>query len=368
MVYLTVYEAERAEVERMSTQEAGPDATLMDTGGEVPTPPTEAGPKMMRAIVQDRYGLPDVLELRYVQVPVPTDDQVLIRVVASSLNIYDWHMTTATPFMVRSVAGFSRPKNPVPGADVSGVVEQVGPNITRFQVGDEVFGDIGFGAFAQYAVAREKSLTHKPARITFEQAASVPLAGITALQGLRDVGGLEAGQRVVINGASGGVGTFAVQIAKALGAEVTAVCSTTKVDMVRSIGADKVIDYTRDDYVDSETGYDLLFDNVGNRPWSATSRVLSPGGINVTITGPKHAIMGPFRNLIARKVAAAFGNKRMAFFTAQVKPEDLKILADFLKTGAIVPVIETTYDLEHVPDALRYLGEGHARGKIVITT
>ena len=351
----------------MSTQEAGPDATLMDTGGEVPTPPTEAAPKMMKAIVQDRYGLPEVLELRDVEVPVPTDDQLLIRVVAASLNIYDWHMITATPYLVRAVAGFAKPKKPIPGADVAGVVEKVGANVTRFKVGDEVFGDIGFGAFAQYAVAREKSLTHKPSGATFEQAASVSLAGITALQGLRDVGGLEPGQKVLVNGASGGVGTFAVQIAKALGAEVTAVCSTTKVDMVGSIGADKVIDYTKDDYVESERGYDLLFDNVGDRPWSATSRVLSPGGINVTITGRKHAVMGPMREQLFRKVAAGFGKKRFAFFTAQVKPEDLKVLADFLETGAIVPVIEATYDLEHLPDALRYLGEGHALGKLVIT-
>ncbi|MDH5420418.1 MAG: NAD(P)-dependent alcohol dehydrogenase [Acidimicrobiia bacterium] len=351
----------------MSTQEVGPDGTMMNTGDGMPKPSAETEPKMMKAIVQDRYGLPDVLALRDVEVPVPTDDQLLIRVIAASLNIYDWHMITATPFLVRAIAGFAKPKHPIPGADVAGVVEQVGANITRFKVGDEVFGDIGFGAFAQHAVAREKSLAHKPADTTFEQAASVALAGITALQGLRDVGGLEAGQKVLVNGASGGVGTFAVQIAKALGAEVTAVCSTTKVDMVRSIGADKVIDYTKDDYVESERGYDLLFDNVGNRPWSATSRVLSPGGINVTITGPKHAVMGPMREQLFRKVVAGFGKKRFAFFTAHVNPEDLEVLADFLETDAIVPVIEATYDLEHLPDALRYLGDGHALGKLVVS-
>ncbi len=338
--------------------------TMQPLATEQTTGPGE--PRTMKAITQDVYGRPEVLGLREVEVPVPSDDQVLIRVEASSLNMFDWHMTTGTPYMTRMVAGLRRPKQPVPGADVAGVVELVGRNVTRFAVGDEVFGGVGWGAFAEYTVASERGITHKPDGITFEQAAATSLAGMTALQGLRDVGGLEAGHRVLINGASGGVGTFAVQIAKALGAEVTAVCSTTKVEMVRSIGADKVVDYTWDDYTESEQGYDLLLDNAGNRPWRRTKRVLAPGGINVTITGPKHRWMGPVRNLIARRVASSFSRKRMASFTAAMKQADLETLAGWLEAGEIEPVIERTYPLAEVPEALRYLGEGHALGKVVI--
>ncbi len=332
-----------------------------------PAPMGDGGNTLMKAIVQDRYGRPDVLQLRDVDRPVPSDDEVLIRVVASSLNIYDWHMVTGTPYLVHMVAGMLKPKHPIPGADVAGIVEGVGKNVTRFQAGDEVYGDIGFGAFAEYATAREGKISAKPARASFEQAAATPLAGLTALQGLRDVGGLISGQRVLINGASGGVGTFAVQIAKALGAEVTAVCSTTKVETVRSIGADKVIDYTTDDYTMSERDYDLLFDNVGDRSWSQTSRVLVPNGKIVAITGKKHAVMGPFRHLVARKVAAAFSSKKLAWFTAQIKADDLEFMAGLLESGKVVPVIERTYPLAELPDALRYLGEGHALGKLVIT-
>jgi NADPH:quinone reductase-like Zn-dependent oxidoreductase len=321
----------------------------------------------MRAIVQDGYGAPDVLKLEKVPVPIPADDQMLVRVVASSLNIYDWHMTTGTPYMVRAVAGLAKPKHPIPGADVAGVVERVGSGVSRFQPGDEVFGDIGYGAFAEHAAVGEKSIAPKPKSVSFEQAATVSLAGLTALQGLRDIGRVEPGQRVLVNGASGGVGTFAVQIAKALGAEVTAVCSTSKVETVTSIGADHVIDYTKDDYVETEQGYDILFDNVGDRPWSQTSRVLASDGINVTTTGPKHAVLGPMRNLLVRRVASMFGNKRMAWFTAQVRHEDLEFMGGLLASGSVVPVIEATYPLEQVADALRYLGEGHALGKLVIT-
>lgn len=338
----------------------------METEG-TPAPVGDGGNSLMKAMVQDRYGPPDVLHLRDVDRPVPADGEVLIRVVASSLNIYDWHMVTGTPYLVHMVAGMLKPKHPIPGADVAGVVEGVGKNVTRFQAGDEVYGDIGFGAFAEYATTQEGKISAKPTGVSFEQAAATPLAGLTALQGLRDVGGLISGQKVLINGASGGVGTFAVQIAKALGAEVTAVCSTTKVDTVRSIGADKVIDYTIDNYTASERDYDLIFDNVGDRPWSQTSRVLGPNGKNVAITGPKHAVMGPFRHLLARKVAAAFGSKQLAWFTAQIKVADLDYMAALLESGEVVPVIERTYPLAEVPDALRYLGEGHALGKLIIT-
>jgi NADPH:quinone reductase-like Zn-dependent oxidoreductase len=321
----------------------------------------------MRAIVQERYGPPDVLELKEVATPAPGDGEVLIRVEAASLNVYDWHMTTGTPYMARAMAGLSKPKQPIPGADVSGVVVAVGSDVTRLSSGDEVFGEIGHGAFAEYAVAKERGLALKPRGVTFEQAAAVPMAGLTALQGLRDRGRVDAGQRVIVNGASGGVGTFAIQIAKALGAEVTAVCSTTKTETASMIGADRVIDYTKEDYTATERGYDVLFDNAGNRPWSETSRVLSDGGINVTITGPKHRWFGPLRHLLVRKLAAAFGSKRLTWFTAQVKREDLELLAALLQSGDLAPVIEATYPLERVPDALRYLNEGHAHGKLVVT-
>lgn len=351
----------------MSRQEPNAGRTTPHDTDESPLAQPPSLSTRMRAIVQDRYGPPDVLHLREVDTPTPGDDQVLIQVAASSLNIYDWHMTTGTPYMARAVAGLTKPKHAIPGADLAGVVVRVGKDVSGFQVGDEVFGDIGYGAFAEYAVAKVTSIAPKPAGVTFDQAAAVPLAALTALQGLRDVGGLESGQKVLVNGASGGVGSFAVQIAKSLGAEVTAVCSTTKVEMVRSIGADRVIDYKKDDYVATERDYDLMFDNVGNRPWSETSRVLAPGGINVTITGPKHAWFGPLRNLLARRLASMFGNKRLTWFTAHVARDDLDVLASLLESGAVAPVIERTYPLEELPEALRYLGRGHALGKLVIT-
>ncbi len=288
----------------------------------------------MKAIVQDRYGPPDVLELREVAVPEPADDQVLIRVRASSLNMYDWHMITGTPYLARSQAGLRVPKDPIPGADVAGVVESVGREVTRFAPGDAVFGFIGSGALAEVACGRERGLALKPADVTFEAAAATPLAGVTALQGLRDFGGVEPGQRVLVNGASGGVGTFAVQIAKSLGAHVTAVCSTAKVDMVRSIGADHVVDYTREDFAETERGYDVLFDNVGDRPWSGTKRVLADGGINVTITGPKHRWLGPVRELVFRKAGGVV--RRSAddvVHRYRMKREDLEFLAGLLASG-----------------------------------
>ncbi len=327
---------------------------------------TPAGQRM-RAIVQDRYGLPDVLELEEMDKPEPGAEQVRLAIRASSLNMYDWHMTTGMPYLARIQAGLRIPKDRIPGADVSGIVDAVGENVTRFEPGDEVFGLIGGGAFAEFACAGERKLVPKPPNVTFEQAAAIPLAGLTALQGLRDVGGVRAGDRVLINGGSGGVGTFAVQIAKALGAEVTAVCSTAKVDTVRSLGADLVIDYTRDDFVETERDHDVLFDNVGDRPWSQTRRVLTPGGINVTITGPKHRWLGPVRRLAYRKMVSTFSNRTMTWFTAAATLEDLDFLAGLLASGRVTSVIENSFPLERTADALRYLGEGHALGKLVIT-
>lgn len=320
----------------------------------------------MRAIVQDRYGTPEVLETREVPVPEPAADQVLIQVVAASMNAYDWHMTTGTPYMARTVAGLTRPKNPIPGADVAGVVVAVGDDVSGFAVGDEVFGEIGFGAYAEYAVASPRSLAHKPAGVGFEDAAATPMAGLTALQGLRIHGGVEAGMRVVVNGASGGVGTYAVQIAKALGAEVTAVCSTAKVDMVRSIGAARVIDYTAQDFVELVADQHVLLDNVGTRLWRQTRRVLAEGGIQVATTGPKHALFGPLRNHLARQVASTFDSRRFKSFLATVDQQDLETLGAMLASGRIRPVIEATYPLDQVPAALRGLGEGHSVGKRVI--
>lgn len=321
---------------------------------------------MMHAITQHRYGTPEVLELTKLPIPEPDDGEVRVQVRAASINMFDWHMTTGTPRMARAVAGLRRPKATVPGADVAGVVDAVGAGVARFRVGDEVMGDIGDGSFAEYAVAAERLLVHKPAGVPFEQAAAVPLAGLTALQGLRDHAEVEAGQRVVVNGASGGVGTLAVMIAKALGAEVTAVCSTSKVDMVRDLGADRVIDYTTDDWTELVRDQHAVFDNAGTRGWRATSRTLAPGGVVVTITGPKHGLLGPMRELAFRKVASLGSGKRFTYVQAAIRTDDLDTLAGMLASGAIRPVVERTSPLAEVPDALRYVGAGHARGKIVI--
>ena len=321
---------------------------------------------LMQAITQNRYGTPEVLELTKVPIPEPGDGEVRVQVRAASINMFDWHMTTGTPRMARAVAGLRRPKATVPGADVAGVVDAVGPGVTRLRVGDEVMGDIGSGSFAEYAVAAERMLVHKPADVPFEHAAAVPLAGLTALQGLRDHAGVQPGQRVVINGASGGVGTLAVMIAKALGAEVTAVCSTSKVDLVRGLGADRVIDYTGDDWTELVRDQRAVFDNAGTRGWRATSRTLAPGGIVVTITGPKHGLVGPMRELAFRKLASLGSGKRFAYFTAAIRTVDLETLAGMLASGAITPVVERIHPLAETADALRYVGAGHARGKIVI--
>ncbi len=325
-------------------------------------------PGLMTAVTQDRYGNADVLTVRRVPVPEPSPDQVLIHVAASSLNMYDVHMTTGYPLLARLSAGLTRPKNMIPGSDLAGTVVRVGSNITDFKPGDIVFGAIGSGAFASFSTARETSIALAPDGVSLEDAAATPLAGTTALQGLRDVGGLRAGQRVVVNGASGGVGTFAVQIAKALGAEVAAVCSTDKVEMVTSLGADRVIDYRSSDYTERLRGYDLLFDNAGNRPWSETAPVLEPGGTQVSITGPKHRLVGPMRLFMWRKTASRFGNRQFTWFTARLRRGDLESLAELLSSGQIDPVIERAYTLDQVPDGLRYLSDGHALGKLVVTS
>jgi NADPH:quinone reductase-like Zn-dependent oxidoreductase len=322
----------------------------------------------MKAIVRTKYGPPDVLKLEEVPKPTPGDDQVLIRVHAASVNAADWHLLTADIFLVRLMGrGLMRPKDKILGADVAGRVEAVGRNVKQFKPGDEVFGDIfgcGGGGFAEYACAREDALALKPASLTFEEAAAVPLAAVTALQGLRDKGKIRPGQKVLVNGASGGVGTFAVQIAKSLGAEVTAVCSTRNLDMVRSIGADQVIDYTKEDFTKSGQRYDLILAANGYHPILDYRRALSPKGIYV-MSGGSWAQM--FQAMLLGPWISMTGSKKMGALSAKANPKDLAFVKELLEAGKVKPVIDRRYPLSEVPEALRYLGEGHARGKIVIT-
>jgi NADPH:quinone reductase-like Zn-dependent oxidoreductase len=320
----------------------------------------------MRAMVYDRYGSPDVLELREVEKPEVRDDGVLVRVQAASLNPLDWHMLTGVPYLVRPQAGLRKPKHGVLGVDFAGTVESVGRSVTELQPGDEVFGT-GSGSLAEYVCAR-RAVAPKPANVTFEQAAAVPVAAITALQGLRDKGRMQPGQNVLINGASGGVGTFAVQIAKSLGAEVTGVCSTRNVQMVRSIGADHVIDYTQEDFTRNGRRYDVMLDIAGNRPWADCKRVLGDRGTLVIVGGPKgNRWIGPMGHVVKVRVASLAGSRKVAApFLARPNKEDMVVLQNLLADGKVTPVIEKRYALSDGAEALSYLGKGHARGKIVI--
>jgi NADPH:quinone reductase-like Zn-dependent oxidoreductase len=316
----------------------------------------------------ERYGSPDVLELREVAVPDVADDRVLVRVRAASLNVEDWHMLTGTPYLARLLVGLRKPKREVLGMDFAGSVESVGSNVKRFQPGDEVFGGAR-GTFAEYVVVhQDRAVVTKPAKVTFEQAAAVPVAAITALQGLRDRGQIQAGSRVLINGASGGVGTFAVQIAKSFGAEVTSVCSTRNVESVRSLGADHVIDYTKEDFTRGDRCYDLLFDVAGNRSWADCKRVLDKTAILVVVGGPKrNRWIGPLGHMVGRRLASLRGGRRAVWFLARITSADLLVLRELLEGGKVSPVIDRQYDLSELREAFRYLGEGHARGKVVIT-
>ncbi len=321
----------------------------------------------MRAIVYDAYGSPDVLEPRDLDKPSLTDDGVLVRVQAAAVNPVDWHMLTGIPYIARLGAGVRRPKSNVLGVDFAGAVEAVGRDVEQLKPGDEVFG-ARMGAFADYVCVRE-AVVSKPSNLSFEQAAAVPVAAITALQGLRDHGQLEFGQRVLVNGASGGVGTFAVQIAKSFGAEVTGICSTGNVDLVRSIGADHVIDYTREDFTRSDGGYDLMLDIAGNRSWSECKRILKPQATLVIVGGPKtNRLVGPMGHILRVRVSAVRSGRKVTFFLAKTNRADLQILRDLLEAGRVTPVIDRRYPLSELPDALRYLGQGHARAKVVITT
>ena len=331
---------------------------------------TAAPSNPMKAITYCNYGLGN-LKLEDVEKPVPNDDQVLVKVRAASVNPYDWHFVEGTPKIMRMMGvGLRKPKDTRLGVDFAGTVEAVGKNVTQFKPGDDVFGGKG-GAFAEYVCRRaEGAVALKPANITFEQAASVNIAGITALQGLRDKGKVQPGQKVLINGASGGVGTFAVQIAKSYGADVTGVCSTRNLELVRSLGADHVIDYTKENFAKSEQRYDVILDNVPNHSLSECRRILTPKGKYVMIGGggPNEGRwIGPFGRVIHTLLLSPFISQQMGTMMADANQKDLTVLADMMQSGKVKPVIDRTYKLSEVPQAIRYLEEGHARGKVIIS-
>lgn len=318
----------------------------------------------MKAITWEHYGPPDALELQEIDKPVPKDHQVLLRVRVAAVNPLDWRLLRGEPRALRLLFGLRKPNDPRVGRDVAGEVESVGRSVTEFKPGDAVFGAC-HGAFAEYACTPAASLARKPEKISLEWAAAVPVAGLSALQGLRDKGRLQPGQKVLINGAAGGVGTFAVQIAKGLGAEVTGVCSTRNVEMVRSIGADHVIDYTQEDFTRQPQRYDLILDCVGNHSLSSFRRVLRPKGSLVIVGAPKELAI-----ILGRALGAAlwslFGRQRFTLFIAKVKKADLSLLGDLMASGKVTPVIDRTYALHEAPEAIRYLEGGHARGKVLI--
>ncbi|HEX2153754.1 MAG TPA: NAD(P)-dependent alcohol dehydrogenase [Acidimicrobiia bacterium] len=322
----------------------------------------------MRAIVQDAYGSNEVLRLVEIDRPEIAPNEVLVKVAAAGMDRGTWHSMAGKPYLMRIMGfGFRRPKNRVPGLDVAGTVMAVGSEVTRFEPGDEVFG-ISRGAFAEYASVLEDKLAHKPASLSFEQAAVVPISGGTALQGLRDSGRLEAGQKVLIIGASGGVGSYAVQLAKALGAEVTGVSSTAKVDLVRSIGADHVLDYTRDDYLDGASQYDLILDIGGNSGLSRLRRALTPKGTLVIVGGEEGgSFTGGFGRQIRALIVSMFVSQRLTMLASKERSTDLEALTPFLESGQVTPVVDTTYPLAEVPAAMNHLEAGRARGKIAIT-
>jgi NADPH:quinone reductase-like Zn-dependent oxidoreductase len=323
----------------------------------------------MRAIVVRRYGSPeDVLELREVERPELADNGILVRVRAASVNRIDWYKMTGTPYLVRLPLDLRKPRSQFLGTDFAGTVEAVGRNVTEFRPGDEVFGTSG-AAFAEYvSVPTDGAVAAKPAALTFEEAAAVPLAALTALQGIRDHGQIQPGQHVLINGASGGVGTFAMQIAKSFGAEVTAVCSTKNVEMAWSLGADHVVDYAREDFTRSDRQYDLVFDNAGSRSWSECKRVLKPDGTMVLAGGPKtNRLVGPLSHIVKVRLAALRSSQKVVFFRTQLTKQDMAVLRELLEAGKVKPVVERSYELSHIASALQYMGEGHAKGKIVVT-
>ncbi len=320
----------------------------------------------MYVFAQDAYGPPAGLELREIERPELDDDGILVRVHAAALNPFDWHVLRGLPYLVRLGEGLRRPKRSVRGVDMAGRVEAVGRNVTQVQPGDEVLGWGRWGALGEYERAGEDTCVPKSARLTFEEAAGLPLAGCTALQGLRDIGRLEAGQRVLVNGASGGVGTLAVQIAKALGAEVTGVCSTVNVELVRSLGADDVVDYTVEDFSRRGQRYDLVLDCVGNRSLPALRRTATPTGTVVLLGGGKGNWLGPLALPFRAVVVSPFVGQRLRPFLASMRRDDVLFLTGLVDAGTLAPVLDRTYPLREAPAAIEYLEEGHARGKVVI--
>jgi NADPH:quinone reductase-like Zn-dependent oxidoreductase len=321
----------------------------------------------MKAIAQDTYGSADVLELRDIDMPRIGDQEVLVRVHAAGVDRGVWHLMTGLPYLLRVGFGLRRPRNPVRGREVAGVVEAVGKEVTRFRPGDAVMG-IGEGTFAEYARARERKLAPKPANLTFEQAAAVPISAGTALQAVRDQGRIQPGQKVLVIGASGGVGTFAVQLAKAFGAEVTGVASTAKVDLVRSIGADHVIDYTREDVADGGQRYDVILDIGGNRSLSHLRRALTPQGTLVLVGGEGgDRWTGGMGRQVRAVTTSAFARQKMRMFINKERSEELRYLTELIEAGKVTPVIDRTYPLSQAPEAIRRLEDGHARGKLVVT-
>jgi NADPH:quinone reductase-like Zn-dependent oxidoreductase len=315
----------------------------------------------MKAIVYTKFGSPDVLQLKEVEKPIPGDNEILIKVHAASANAYDWRHVRADPFLIRLMgAGLIKPRHSILGADIAGRVEAVGSNVRQFKPGDEVFGEGSYGGFAEYVCVDENRFVLKPASLTFEEAAAVPMAALTALQGLRDKGKIQEGQKVLINGASGGVGSFAVQIAKSFKADVTGVCSKAKVDFVRSVGADHVIDYTQEDITKNSEQYDLIFDVAGYRSVSEYKRILSSGGIYVLAGGSMMRIL----QLMFRSMT---GVKNMSIMVANVNQKDLLFILELFKAGKVKSIIDKCYPLNKTAEALRYLEEGHACGKLVIT-
>jgi NADPH:quinone reductase-like Zn-dependent oxidoreductase len=331
-----------------------------------PAAPT-AGAETMKGLVARCYGAPDVLTVEQVAKPTPADDQLLVKVHAAALNPVDWHAMRGSPYIIRLSSGLGAPKDVRVGVDFAGTVEAVGKGVTRFKPGDEVFGGAD-GAVAEYVVVREsRAVTPKPANVTFEQAASVPVAALTALQGLRDKGQIKAGQKVLINGASGGVGTFAVQIAKHFGAAVTGVCSTRNVELVRSLGADRVIDYTQEDFARRPERYDIVLDNVGNRSISDLRGVMQRNGRLVIVGGPKGDWIGPLMGAIKAALVQPFVDQQLGFFIARLDHDDMKFLGELMQTGKMTPVIDRRYALGEAAKAMEYLEAGRARGKVIVS-
>jgi NADPH:quinone reductase-like Zn-dependent oxidoreductase len=322
----------------------------------------------MKAMVRTEYGAPDVLQLREVEKPIPRDDELLVQVHAASINYGDWGLLRGQPFFLRLTAGgFFKPKIEILGGDVAGRVEVVGGNVKQFQPGDAVFGELsgcGRGGFAEYVCATEDKFARMPANISFEEAAAVPMAAVVALQGLRDEGNIRPGKKVLINGASGGVGTFAVQIAKAFGARVTAVCSTRNLEMVRSIGADHVIDYSQEDFTKNGQRYDLILAANGYRPLADYKRALRPQGVYVCSGG---ALAQIFQSMLLGPLMSKFGGRQMGNLLYRQDAKDLAFMKELIEAGLVVPFIDRRYPLHEVPEAFRYFGQGHARGKVVIT-